>query len=417
MITPAVLEIKTFGSFSIARQIGEEALVISANDNYSRKLWGLLEYLLVFRKHGVTRTELIDVFWGDDYGGNPDNNLKALVFRARSTMTALGFPDGKDVIIYKNNSYKFSDAITLNVDAEKFETLCFEADNEKDPETKLKNTLLALDLYDGDFLSGSTDFPWATTLNIYYHSKYIKLCYNAIALFEQAKRHEEIISLCKKALKIDAYDERLHRSLIEAFADSGAKQAAMQHYTYVVDFFITELAVSPSKELTALYRKITSDIISKKQNLHTVRDMLQEFGDDVNPFFCGYATFRDICQLDARTSSRSGALSQLVMLTLSALPGKPLSSGQIHSGMGYLMQAIRTTLRMSDAFCKFSSVQFLLLLPNTSYENGQNAIERILRQFHRLHPRVSYTVLNTLLPVLPYQLARGEPISASDETA
>lgn len=417
MLTPTILKVKTFGGFSITRQIGEDTLVISEHDCYSRKLWGLLEYLVLFRKHGVTRAELIDAFWGDNFSGNPDNNLKALVFRARNTVVALGFLSGRDVIIYKNNSYKFNDAITFNVDVEEYEALCCEAETEKNIERKLKNTLLALDLYDGDFLSGSSDFPWATTLSIYYHSKYLKLCYSAIAFLEQERRHDEIITLCKKALKIDAYDERLHRALVEAFAASGDMQAAMQHYTYVVDFFITEMAVSPSKELTALYHKITSDVSSKKQNLHTVRDMLQEFGDNVNPYFCGYATFRDICQLDARASSRSGAQSQLVMLTLSGLRSKPISAGQIHSGMGYLMQAIRTTLRMSDAYCKFSSVQFLLLLPNTSYENGQNAVERILQQFHTQHPRVSYTVVNTLLPVLPYQLAGSESAVASDETA
>ncbi len=415
MRTSATLEVKTFGGFSIARQIGEQTLTISEHDNFSRKLWGLLEYLTVFRKKGVNRVELIDAFWGDDFSESPDNNLKALVFRARKTMAMLGFPNGTDVIVYKNNSYKFDDAITLNVDAEQFEALCGAADSEINSDKKLKSMLMAANLYDGDFLSRNTDFSWATTLNIYYHSKYLKLCYSTFALLERAKRYEEIIALCKKALTIDPYDEMLHRSLIEAFSDSGAMQAAMQHYTYVVDFFITELSVSPSKELTALYHKITSAVSSKKQDLQMVRDMLQECEESANPFFCGYATFRDICQLNARTSVRSGMSSQLVMLTLSGQNGNPLSVGQIRSGMSYLMQAIRSTLRMSDAFCKFSSVQYLLLLPDTGYESGQNAVARILQKFNSRHPRVSYTVLNSLLPVLPFcHNSIDEPLAANE---
>lgn len=401
MLTPAILTVKTFGGFAISRQIGKNTLTISEHDNLSRKLWGLLEYLIVFQKRGATRDELIDAFWGGDFGRNPDNNLKALVFRSRNALSALGFPIGKDIICCESNGYRFSDSLTFNIDAEQFETLCCQAETAKYPSLQLEKARAALCLYDGDFLAKSIEFAWAATLNVYYHSKYLKLCKSTIDLLAKARRHEEIITLCKRALKIEPYDEILHRALIEAFTETGAMQAAMRHYTYVVDFFITELSVSPSRELTALYHKITASVSPKEQDLHNFRESLTERVEELTPFLCGYAAFTEICRLEARAISRSQESSQLIMLVISRQNGGTISSGQINSGMEYLRKAIMATLRSSDVFCRFSSVKFLLLLPNTSSENGHKAVNRILNSFSTKHPRVSYVISHTLLPVLP----------------
>ena len=77
--------------------------------------------------------------------------------------------------------------------------------------------------------------------------------------------------------------------------------------------------------------------------------------------------------------------------------------------MDFVMKAILTTLRMSDVFCQYSSVQYLILLPSASLENGKKVVDRILQRFHIQHPKVSYTVKYTLLDVLPqYHKTRNE---------
>lgn len=49
LLTPVKLTVKTFGSFTISRQIGEDVLKISESDNYSRKLWGFLQYMVGYQ--------------------------------------------------------------------------------------------------------------------------------------------------------------------------------------------------------------------------------------------------------------------------------------------------------------------------------------------------------------------------------
>ncbi len=401
MITSTKLTVKTFGCFSIKRQIGENTLIISESDNVSRKLWGLIQYLIIFRKRGVSRGELIDAFWGDDFSGSPDNSLKALIFRARRALTALDFPDGKEIIRAECNGYRLNNTICFDIDSEKFEAYTNRAQTEKSPAKKLENAKMALCLYDGDFLSSSSEYSWAATLNVYYHSKYLKLCKTTVCALADKGNFEEIISLCKRALIIEPYDEMLHCALIEAFTETGAMQAAMRHYTYIIDLFISELAISPSKELTSLYRKISVSSAYQAQNLPSIRQSLSESFDEMKPFQCGYSAFLEIYRLEARTLSRAGRTSQLVLLKLAGKNGGMLSKGQISSGTKYLEEAITASLRCSDVFCFFGSAQYLLLLPDTSCENAIKAINRVLRCFDAEHPRVSYGISHTLLPVLP----------------
>ena len=211
----------------------------------------------------------------------------------------------------------------------------------------------------------------------------------------------EIISLCKKALTIEPYDEILHCALIEAFMETDAMPTAMRHYTYIIDLFISELSVSPSKELTALYHRIAASSAPKPQDLLSIRQSLSESLVEMKPFLCGYSAFLEIYRLEARAISRSRNASQLVLLKLSGKNGSLMSKGQTVSGMKYLERAISAVLRCNDVFCVFGSAQFLLLLPDTSCENAIKALSRVLKRFNSEHPRVSYSVSQTLLPVLP----------------
>ena len=394
LLTPAILEVKTFGEFSISRRTGDEALVISESDNYSKKLWVLLEYLVVFRKRGASKAELTDLFWDGESNENPENNLKALIFRARNTLELLGLPSGKAVILYQNGSYRFTRELIFRVDFEQFDLFCTAAEASEAADKRLNNSLAAIHLYEGDFLPKSSDYSWAATLNIYYHSKYLKLCADSILLLEKAERHDEIIELCKKALTIEPYDEALYRSLIKAFAASGAMQAAQRQYTYAVDLFISKLSVPPSRELTELYSTIKPDDTGER-DLDSVWEALREKDNDPAPYFCEYAVFKNICRLNARASERSGEPVQLVMLTLSG-KGRRSSDRQTAAGMDYLMQSIRAALRSSDVFTKYSSRQYLLLLSSAGYEDGQKTVNRILRHFLFCHPRVGYTVKPSL---------------------
>ena len=73
-------EITMFGEFTISN--GKEMITDQANR--SKKVWTLLEYLIVHRQRAVTQKELIDLLWPGNDTKDPINTLKVLMQRVRS---------------------------------------------------------------------------------------------------------------------------------------------------------------------------------------------------------------------------------------------------------------------------------------------------------------------------------------------
>lgn len=72
------------------------------------------------------------------------------------------------------------------------------------------------------------------------------------------------------------------------------------------------------------------------------------------------------------------------------LDQKSIRAQTLSKAMNSLCQAITTTLRKGDVFCRYSSEQYLLLLPvdeDNSHERAKQAIRRIMKRYRDLYPR------------------------------
>ena len=404
MDTLGSLHVTMFNSCTVTHRAGGQEWVISDQDNSSRKMWLLLEYLLWNHGKPVPRDALLDLLWGDESAADPANSLKGLLFRVRAMFgkDGLGFENPKQVILYQNGSYFFNENISIELDTEAFEQHYRAAESMLDHhDTCLGHMLDALALYRGDFLPQNSGNRWITPLNVYYHSRFLKLCTDAVDLMREDGRHEEIIQLCRHAIAIEPYDENLHRSLISALAATGSMHSAMQHYNYTTELFMNQFGVTPSAEMTALYRELSKAIQSQEQDLQSVREDLQETDFQRGPYFCGYATFKEVYHLSARSAARSGEVVQLAMLTVQSLSGTPLPKPQVHAAMSRLRDTLSSTLRLGDVITQFSPTQYLIMLPSASYENAKKAISRLMSKFQQAHPRPSFGVQYSLLPLLP----------------
>ena len=101
------LKITMFGEFSIS--CNENA--ISEHSKRSKKLWLLLQYLLVNHTRSVTQSELIDVLSGEDEGVNPASALKTQIHRLRDVLSELKHP--MPIIICVNGAYCINPEIEL----------------------------------------------------------------------------------------------------------------------------------------------------------------------------------------------------------------------------------------------------------------------------------------------------------------
>lgn len=389
--------INMLGEFSITI----DNQTINDQNNQSKKPWSLLEYLITFRNREVSPSELIELIWGDEDSSNPNGALKTLMFRSRKLLTPLGFPP-QNLLVQRRGSYAWSQEVTTIADIDLFEALTTKAVNSHDTASEqLDSCLKALDLYKGDFLPKSDWETWVVPISTYYHSLYQKIAHHAIDLLLETENYSKIVDLCQKATQIDPYDENLHFHLIQALFKSGQQHAALEHYNHTVDMLYSEFAITPSEKLKSLYKVIRDTEHGITTDLSIIQDSFLEEGMQGGAFFCEYTVFKDIYQLESRAIERTGDSIYLCVLTLGDINGTLLQQPFLNKGMDALGDAIRSSLRRGDTYSRFSVSQYMILLPTSTYENGELVLKRIIQNFHKLYTRKNMTVNYSLQAIIP----------------
>ena len=112
----SAIKVNMLGEFTISNAAGTVA--ISDQNNRSKKVLTLLEYLIAFRTREISQAELIELLWPDDTSEEPVNTLKTLLHRARSAMDDMEPGMGKTAILCGRGTYAWNNALTTTVDAE-----------------------------------------------------------------------------------------------------------------------------------------------------------------------------------------------------------------------------------------------------------------------------------------------------------
>jgi DNA-binding SARP family transcriptional activator len=394
----SAIKVNMLGEFTISNAAGTVA--ISDQNNRSKKVLTLLEYLIAFRTREISQAELIELLWPDDTSEEPVNTLKTLLHRARSAMDDMEPGMGKTAILCRRGTYAWNNALTTTVDAEEFEMHC-RAAAASEEEVRLAHLLRAIRLFRGDFLPKSGGELWAVPISTYYHTMYLNAVHEAVEILAGQARFEEIIGICQHAIEIDPYDEQLHMAMIQTLMAAGMQQRAMEHYTQVTELYLNKFGINPSADLTALYKEIVKANKSTEMNLHIIRDELKETEAEQGAFFCEYEFFKDIYRLQARSAARSGGVVQIALITAMDSAGHRLSQKQMAVTMTRLQEMIRASLRNSDVFSRFSVSQYLIMLPSASMEDSDMVLQRISGNFRREYPHMNVLFHYSSLPMEP----------------
>ena len=366
----------------------------------SRKPWLLLEYLITFRNREISQEELVDLLYPNEKGANPTGALKTLVYRVRSMLEELDYPDSRNMILVTRGSYAWNTSLPMELDVDQFELACQKASSPWiTPDEKLETCLAATDLYKGDFLSRTAGEAWVTPLSTYYHSMYIHLVQTTVDLLMARDRWGEVGRLCDQAIAIDGYEEFFHYHLIRALVRTGQTQLALEQYKKMYSLFYTELGVTPSADLTALYREIIKTTKHPTSDLPAISQFLRQEDRLTGAFFCELEVFKDIYNLEARSAARSGRSMYLCLITATMRDGTVPPLKLLNGYMDKLADCIQGTLRRGDVAAKYSISQYILLLPTSSAENGNLALGRILDRFLERYPRCPLALESAIQPM------------------
>lgn len=352
------LKIRFFGTFTIS--YGDKS--ISEGDNRSKKLWKLLQYIVVNRDRHISQEELIALLWGEEnLSDNPASSLKTLLHRVRNTLDQLGFTESRKLILQRAGTYYWNTALPCTIDSDEFELAA--ADMEKTPasEEKLNYALKAMAFYKGHFLGDKYAEPWAKELCDRYRAVYLSCYETAIELLSSEKRFDEIIFLSEHALEIDRSQEPYYYALISALIEKADYRNALETYENVLNLFYNTYRKTPSDRLRSLYRSIVKSANSVELDIAIIQEKLCE--ECINgPIFCEYDTFKLLYELKRSTAKTASQSTYLILLTLGGVGNEKQPSGKhLDRALSQLDDLMKASLKSGDVYTRYSVTQYLLI--------------------------------------------------------
>lgn len=392
-------EITMFGEFTITN--GKE--IITDQANRSKKVWTLLEYLIVHRDRSVTQKELVDLLWSGNDTKDPINTLKVLMHRVRTLLDELGKDSGKKLIYYKSGAYGWNDELKCVVDTEQFDTAIQKAE-EAEGDKKLEYLLQAIRLYAGDFLQKNGSEPWIMQLSSAYKIKLLHAASEACRILFENGRYTELISICRHVIRFSPYEEEFYLYLLKGLIKTQQIDKAQEEYHHISELFFREFGITPSEELTALYKEVVETSHVPEMNLEIIKEKLVEEPSD-GSYYCEFEFFKTIYRLEARSAARTGQSVYIGLLTLMNASGDDLPNQKtMNRVMDALYDTIRRTLRRGDIFTRYSLNQYLIMLPTTTYETSNMVMERIKKAYRREFPNTPVSLRCSTTPVTPDEL-------------
>ena len=391
-----------FGDFTLQR--GDA--VVSDTANRSRKVWLILAYMTYFRSRPVSTEELMALLWGEEEcSANPLNALKTILHRVRASLEPLGSQFGHGLLTRQGGMCVWNADIPVWVDVDEFSARCQSGAAASEPEEKLAQWMPALALYRGSFLSKLSSESWVAPLIAYHHNLYVQTVLEALPLLQKLERWQEAEALCRAAIQQEPYLEPLYQQLMTILIHLGDQRSAVCVYETMSDLLMSEFGIMPSTELRALYHEALRMVDARAMSLDMVVEQLREPGGKNGALICSFDFFRAIYHSVARLIERSGDAVHLGLVSVSGRGGTDLSRRSLNRVVGNLLELIPAHLRRGDIVARCSVSQFVLLLPQTNFENARMVCDRIVRAFYRQYPHSPAMLLFSVRAIEPSTLS------------
>lgn len=392
----AKIKVKMFGNFEIL--VGGN--VVLPQLRQAKKTSQLLEYLILKKDRAVPHEELLEMLWSDKENRNPATALRTLLHRYRSLVEQSGLPELENSILTARGAYQWNSNMDCEIDVFEFERLCQEARTPgMSNRERIERYLQMLQLYTGPLLSNSAEEMWVVPKSVYYHDLFLESVFTLLDLLKEEEEYDVIVQVCRKAMDVDMFDERLHLELMMALVKTGKKREALSQYYFATDLHYKQLGIQPSGEIRAVYKLIVQADQDMEADIERVQTMLETDVDDHGAFVCEYGIFKEIFQLQRRMLERYSGTMFLALLTVSNTYEQQFDNLVLDNVMKQLLHVSQTNLRRGDTISRYSVMQYVILLPSVTYETGRIVLDRIKKAFYNEYAKSSVVLTYKLRPL------------------
>ncbi len=134
-------------------------------------------------------------------------------------------------------------------------------------------------------------------------------------------------------------------------------------------------------------------------DIKKIQETIDREDDKQGAFVCEYEIFKNIYHLQNRLLERSGGAFFISLLTLNNMYDKEIDPLVVDHVMKKLLSITQRNLRKGDTIARYSSMQYVIMLPLVNYETGKIVMERIKKAFYGEYVKLPVMLTYKLRPL------------------
>ncbi len=231
-----------FGEFRLTAN-GES---LATGEWKTRKICGILKYILAHPGTIVTREALAAAFWPESDSRAAHISLRVALFELRKILARAGMAIGSDNAFVEERKdgffFKISDIVKTDVDH--FMTL-YHQSKKADLAPRTLAAILAemVALYRGDFFGDDDYDEWVALSRAHYKSIFIECSHRLVALQMQNGEADQAEELLVRHMRVDPYDEKACGLLVRLYRQNGRNDQAAALRRQFEKRFLAEMGV------------------------------------------------------------------------------------------------------------------------------------------------------------------------------
>ena len=229
--------IQLFGWFKITA----DGASIDESAFKTRKISGIIKYLLLNRDIYVSREKLAAVFWPDSDKKAALNSLRVALCELRKALSVIGvsFEDTSSLITENEQGFMIGKKF-CKTDTDLFIEL-FQKTKTANPERKKDMMLKMLDLYQDGLLPLDIYEEYTVAEREYLSAIFLETAHKVVAFLNQESNYKAAEALLLRIIKLDPYNEHAYKTLIKLYWHTGQ--------THLADFISRQFARRYEKEM------------------------------------------------------------------------------------------------------------------------------------------------------------------------
>ena len=240
------LQIQTLGPFRVFYR-GEE---ITAANWRTTKSRDLLAYL-AHQDQPVSTDQILEDLWPDHNTDNASANFHTTIYYLRQALKRFS---EKELIIHGTKRYQLRPG-SVFTDRRQFEETARRVLRESNAELAVNQTEEALALYKGDYLN-DLDYFWIIPLQEELKNLHLEVRQRLARHYLEGQQYSRAVTHLRQLMTIQPFSEKILSSLMSALVGMGDYQGAKEQYLIFAKTVSDELGISPSLEITAIYKNL-----------------------------------------------------------------------------------------------------------------------------------------------------------------